>query len=171
MTLPTHEWMPPRLSRTEGAAREARPLCRDGDRAGRRAHPRRTDRGAGQWPAGIGGLKVVSESAWFAARPSGTENVYKIYAESFRGPGTSRRCRLRRRRSSTRRSLADLIARRRRCGAPRSARRAVRFDGDAVPVEERRATADASANPVAERALRQAQDERSETKRTLVTQH
>ena len=36
--------------------------------------------------AGIGGLKVVSESARFAARPSGTENVYKIYAESFRGP-------------------------------------------------------------------------------------
>jgi phosphoglucomutase len=36
--------------------------------------------------APIGGLKVVSESAWFAARPSGTEDVYKIYAESFRGP-------------------------------------------------------------------------------------
>lgn len=36
--------------------------------------------------AGIGGLKVVSESAWFAARPSGTEDVYKIYAESFKGP-------------------------------------------------------------------------------------
>jgi len=35
--------------------------------------------------AAIGGLKVVTESAWFAARPSGTENVYKIYAESFRG--------------------------------------------------------------------------------------
>jgi phosphoglucomutase len=33
----------------------------------------------------IGGLKVVTESGWFAARPSGTENVYKIYAESFRG--------------------------------------------------------------------------------------
>ncbi|WP_027891541.1 phosphoglucomutase (alpha-D-glucose-1,6-bisphosphate-dependent) [Calidithermus chliarophilus] len=33
----------------------------------------------------IGGLKVVTESAWFAARPSGTEDVYKIYAESFRG--------------------------------------------------------------------------------------
>ena len=33
----------------------------------------------------IGGLKVVSESGWFAARPSGTENIYKIYAESFRG--------------------------------------------------------------------------------------
>lgn len=33
--------------------------------------------------AAIGGLKVVSENGWFAARPSGTENVYKIYAESF----------------------------------------------------------------------------------------
>jgi len=36
--------------------------------------------------APIGGLKVESESSWFAARPSGTEDVYKIYAESFRGP-------------------------------------------------------------------------------------
>jgi phosphoglucomutase len=36
--------------------------------------------------ATIGGLKVTTESAWFAARPSGTEDVYKIYAESFRGP-------------------------------------------------------------------------------------
>jgi phosphoglucomutase len=35
--------------------------------------------------APIGGLKVVSENGWFAARPSGTENIYKIYAESFRG--------------------------------------------------------------------------------------
>ncbi len=35
--------------------------------------------------APIGGLKVTSEQAWFAARPSGTEDVYKIYAESFRG--------------------------------------------------------------------------------------
>ena len=34
----------------------------------------------------IGGLKVVAESGWFAARPSGTEDVYKLYAESFRGP-------------------------------------------------------------------------------------
>lgn len=33
----------------------------------------------------IGGIKVVAESGWFAARPSGTEDVYKIYAESFRG--------------------------------------------------------------------------------------
>ena len=36
--------------------------------------------------APIGGLKVVTENAWFAARPSGTENIYKIYAESFLGP-------------------------------------------------------------------------------------
>jgi phosphoglucomutase len=35
--------------------------------------------------AALGGLKVETENAWFAARPSGTENVYKIYAESFRG--------------------------------------------------------------------------------------
>jgi phosphoglucomutase len=35
--------------------------------------------------ASIGGLKVVSENGWFAARPSGTENIYKIYAESFHG--------------------------------------------------------------------------------------
>ncbi|MGO1665664.1 phosphoglucomutase (alpha-D-glucose-1,6-bisphosphate-dependent) [Flaviflexus sp.] len=34
----------------------------------------------------IGGLKVTTENAWFAARPSGTEDVYKIYAESFKGP-------------------------------------------------------------------------------------
>jgi phosphoglucomutase len=35
--------------------------------------------------APIGGLKVVTARGWFAARPSGTENVYKIYAESFAG--------------------------------------------------------------------------------------
>ena len=35
--------------------------------------------------APIGGLKVATERGWFAARPSGTENVYKIYAESFVG--------------------------------------------------------------------------------------
>jgi len=34
----------------------------------------------------LGGLKVTTANAWFAARPSGTEDVYKIYAESFRGP-------------------------------------------------------------------------------------
>jgi phosphoglucomutase len=36
--------------------------------------------------AAIGGLKVVTENGWFAARPSGTEDIYKIYAESFLGP-------------------------------------------------------------------------------------
>ena len=36
--------------------------------------------------ASIGGLKVVSENGWFAARPSGTENIYKLYAESFVSP-------------------------------------------------------------------------------------
>jgi phosphoglucomutase len=35
----------------------------------------------------LGGIKVVTKSGWFAARPSGTEDVYKLYAESFRGPG------------------------------------------------------------------------------------
>src|SRR5437763_16808222 len=35
--------------------------------------------------AAIGGLKVVAANGWFAARPSGTEDVYKLYAESFRG--------------------------------------------------------------------------------------
>ena len=41
--------------------------------------------------APFGGLKVVAESGWFAARPSGTEDIYKIYAESFRGPEHLRR--------------------------------------------------------------------------------
>ena len=41
--------------------------------------------------APFGGLKVEAESGWFAARPSGTEDIYKIYAESFRGPEHLRR--------------------------------------------------------------------------------
>ena len=41
--------------------------------------------------APIGGLKVVTENGWFAARPSGTEHIYKIYAESFRGADHLRR--------------------------------------------------------------------------------
>ena len=41
--------------------------------------------------APIGGIKVIAESGWFAARPSGTEEVYKIYAESFRGADHLRR--------------------------------------------------------------------------------
>jgi phosphoglucomutase len=35
--------------------------------------------------AALGGVKVVTEHGWFAARPSGTEDVYKVYAESFLG--------------------------------------------------------------------------------------
>jgi phosphoglucomutase len=41
--------------------------------------------------APIGGLKVGAESGWFAARPSGTEDIYKIYAESFQGADHLRR--------------------------------------------------------------------------------
>jgi phosphoglucomutase len=41
--------------------------------------------------APLGGLKVLAESGWFAARPSGTEDVYKIYAESFQGAAHLRR--------------------------------------------------------------------------------
>jgi phosphoglucomutase len=41
--------------------------------------------------AALGGIKVVTDNAWFAARPSGTEDVYKIYAESFLGPDHLRR--------------------------------------------------------------------------------
>ena len=41
--------------------------------------------------ASIGGLKVIAESGWFAARPSGTEDIYNIYAESFRGADHLRR--------------------------------------------------------------------------------
>jgi phosphoglucomutase len=41
--------------------------------------------------AAIGGLKVIAENGWFAARPSGTENIYKIYAESFQGKEHLRR--------------------------------------------------------------------------------
>jgi phosphoglucomutase len=41
--------------------------------------------------APIGGLKVIAQSGWFAARPSGTEAIYKVYAESFRGEDHLRR--------------------------------------------------------------------------------
>jgi phosphoglucomutase len=41
--------------------------------------------------APLGGLKVITKNGWFAARPSGTEDVYKIYAESFLGKDHLRR--------------------------------------------------------------------------------
>ena len=61
-----------------------------GRRAGGRADRRRCSPTAPGNGAPIGGLKVVAESGWFAARPSGTEDVYKIYAESLRGRGAPR---------------------------------------------------------------------------------
>jgi len=62
---------------------------RSTDLAGERIHAILT-RAPGNG-APIGGLKVVAESGWFAARPSGTEDIYKIYAESFRGADHLRR--------------------------------------------------------------------------------
>ena len=53
------------------------------------------------------GIKVVTESGWFAARPSGTEDVYKLYAESFRGPGHLARIQ-----SEAQELLAGIIGRR-----------------------------------------------------------
>ena len=41
--------------------------------------------------AAIGGVKIITESGWCAARPSGTEDIYKIYAESFRSEAHLRR--------------------------------------------------------------------------------
>ena len=41
--------------------------------------------------APIGGIKIIAASGWFAARPSGTEDIYKIYAESFSGPAHLKR--------------------------------------------------------------------------------
>lgn len=55
------------------------------DMAGERITARLTQAPCNQAP--IGGLKVVTENGWFAARPSGTENVYKLYAESFKSEG------------------------------------------------------------------------------------
>ena len=67
-----------RLGRLDGAAITATELAGDPITAKLSTAP-----GNG---AAIGGVKVTTDHAWFAARPSGTEDVYKIYAESFRGP-------------------------------------------------------------------------------------
>jgi len=56
-----------------------------GVRTRRRKDHRHSDFGSWKQNSAIGGLKVMTENGWFAARPSGTEDVYKIYAESFRG--------------------------------------------------------------------------------------
>ena len=60
------------------------------DRDGGRADPAKLTKAPGNG-APIGGLKVVTDNGWFAARPSGTENIYKIYAESFLGDDHLRR--------------------------------------------------------------------------------
>jgi phosphoglucomutase len=62
---------------------------RTGDLAGERIQAILTSAPGNGSP--IGGVKVVAENGWFAARPSGTEDIYKIYAESFRGPDHLRR--------------------------------------------------------------------------------
>ncbi len=54
------------------------------DDAGGRSNHRASDRAPGNG-ASIGGLKVMTDNGWFAARPSGTEDAYKIYCESFLG--------------------------------------------------------------------------------------
>ncbi len=84
--------------RTTRASMRRRPRSRRPD--SRSSHPP-TSRAAAAWQASrsrrssprapgngapIGGLKVVAPNGWFAARPSGTEDMYKIYAESFRDP-------------------------------------------------------------------------------------
>jgi phosphoglucomutase len=58
-------------------------MVRDQMLAGEKILARLTRAPGNQAP--IGGLKVVTENGWFAARPSGTEDIYKIYAESFKG--------------------------------------------------------------------------------------
>ena len=62
---------------------------RTGDLAGERIQSILTSAPGDGAP--IGGVKVVAANGWFAARPSGTEDIYKIYAESFRGADHLRR--------------------------------------------------------------------------------
>ncbi len=59
-------------------------MVEQGDLAGEKITAKLTRAPGNNAP--IGGLKVVAQNGWFAARPSGTEDVYKVYAESFRGP-------------------------------------------------------------------------------------
>ena len=70
----------------ESGAEQSVARLGEGHRISRRTDRRQTDTSPGN-DAPIGGLKVVTANGWFAARPSGTENIYKIYAESFKDPG------------------------------------------------------------------------------------
>jgi phosphoglucomutase len=94
----THEFGEPVYDRVEAQATPAQKAklgklspqqIRSADLAGEKIHTILTHApGNG---ASIGGLKVAAEGGWFAARPSGTEDIYKIYAESFRGADHLRR--------------------------------------------------------------------------------
>ena len=68
----------------ESGVKKLSPEAVTAPRAGGRTDHGQTDARARQRTPTIGGLKVVAASGWFAARPSGTENIYKIYAESFK---------------------------------------------------------------------------------------
>jgi phosphoglucomutase len=94
----THEFGEPVYDRVEAQATPAQKAklgklspqqIRSADLAGEKIHTILT-RAPGNG-ASIGGLKVAAEGGWFAARPSGTEDIYKIYAESFRGADHLRR--------------------------------------------------------------------------------
>jgi len=71
------------LPRAEKEFTKALAKCSEGIRSRRRADHSQADAGPRQ-RCPIGGLKVATRSGWFAARPSGTENIYKIYAESVK---------------------------------------------------------------------------------------
>jgi len=86
------EYGDPLYDRTEAAANARQKKALEGitvesihapDLAGEKVLTILTDAPGDGLP--IGGVKVVAESGWFAARPSGTEDIYKIYCESFRG--------------------------------------------------------------------------------------
>jgi len=82
----------PATPRQKAALQSLSPdLVRATDLAGEPILARLTRAPASNAP--IGGLKVVAENGWFAARPSGTEDIYKIYAESFKGEGHLQRIR------------------------------------------------------------------------------
>mgnify|MGYP002226784280 CR=1 FL=1 len=74
-------------ARAEAEVRQARRLRCDRHEARRRADRADSHEAPGN-DAPIGGIKVVTKDNWFAARPSGTENIYKVYAESFVSPET-----------------------------------------------------------------------------------
>ena len=93
-----HEFGDPVYDRVEAQATPAQKeilkrlspqQVRSADLAGEKIQTILTDAPGNGAP--IGGVKVIAESGWFAARPSGTEDIYKIYAESFRGADHLRR--------------------------------------------------------------------------------